>query len=160
MALQDLPDTDKVIEVLASVEAALQSIAELDKKIVTAYDETDAMDKLKGLKRWPAAVIQYEGIRAVAEGEKSSGKLGASVELFVTVMVINQGEFPVGTDTKVPTIRLLTAIRRTMLGRTSPAGHKWAFVVEAAAETKSNLVFWVQRWKTPLQLQVHPNSVA
>jgi hypothetical protein len=160
MALQDYPDTDKVIACIDDATSRVQSVAELEKRVVTAYDENDAMDQLKGLTRWPAAVIQYEGIRAVSESDKSSMKIGASTEMYLTVMVINQGQSLVKTDTKVPTIRLLTLLRRKFLGQTSPSGHKWCFVVEAAAETKQGLIFWVQRWRVPLQLQVHPQSEA
>ena len=149
-----LPDTDKVVATLMDLQAAVQSIAEFESRCLLVFDDNDAMDQLKGLKRWPAAVIQYEGMRAASE-QGATSKIGNSVVLIASVLVINQQETLIRTDTKVPTLLLLTQLRRKLLNRRSPGGHYWGFVVEAAAQTKSNLTFWVQRWQVPLQLQMN-----
>jgi hypothetical protein len=153
--LADSEDKDKVIATIEDVKAAVQSIAEFTDRCLIVFDEDDALSSLKGLARFPAAVIQYEGMRAVSESEKSSNKTGASTELIVSIMVINQSNALVKSDTKIPTIKLLTLLRRQMLGRKTPGGHQWAFVVEAAAKSKDNMVFWIQRWKCPLILQMN-----
>jgi hypothetical protein len=157
MALLDYPDTDLVIACLQDAQAKVQSVAELEKRSLLVFDDMDAMDQLAALKRWPAAVVQYEGMRSEAEN-KVTDKIGASVLLYVSVMVINQGETLIKTDTKIPTLLLLTQLRRKFLNKKAPSGHKWKFMLEAAADSKSGLTFWVQRWQVPLQLQVNSEA--
>jgi hypothetical protein len=135
---------------VADVESVLQSIATLQGKVIHIYSEEEMVNETTKVKM-PAAGVLYEGMRSVAE--QGSNQRGVSGELIISIMLLNtQGKaFGSAADTKVATMALLGSIRRGMMGRTSPTGHKWRFIVEAAAAPKAGLVFWVQRWSTPIQ---------
>ena len=145
------PDKDRVVECINDIIEAVQSVAEFEQRVATVFDEEDAMNQLKGLARWPAAVVQYEGMKAV-EGQQA-GNWPNAATLIMSILVVNQGQRLIKTDTKVSTLLLLTQLRKTLLGRTAPSGHKWKFVVEAAASEKNGLIFWVQRWQCNLVFQ-------
>jgi hypothetical protein len=147
-----LPDTDRVAACLLDLQAAVQSIANFKGRTALVFDEEEAVEKLKAISNLPAAVIMYEGMRSQNIGG-ATGDSGSSVVLGGTIMVLNDGEQLVATDTKIPTIKLLTAIRDVMLFRKSPSGHKWKFVLEAAATWDGDTSFWVQRWQVALQFQ-------
>lgn len=159
MAAQ-IEDTDKVIACVEDVKQAVQSVAEFTNRTVFVYDQKDAADKLKGLQVFPAATIIYEGMRVVESSNpapQSSGRMGSSANLVVSIMVVDQGnQGLIKSDTRIPVMNLLGKLRRQMLDRRSPAGHFWKFVVEAEAAPANGLIFWVQRWQTPLQLQHGP----
>lgn len=143
-------------QIITQAIAVLQSIAQLQNKVVFVYDDDDLADKLKGVKTYPAVGIIYEGMRAVmTPGESykaTTGKLGMSAELVISFVIAQQPETIVATDAKTPVIILLDAIRSSMMGTRSATGHLWRFVVEAPAVKSKGLAFWVQRWSVPVQL--------
>jgi hypothetical protein len=155
-----IDDTDKVIACVQDVKDAVQSVAEFANRMVFVYDQKDAADKLKGLRTFPAAAIVYEGMRVSETSspvQHSSGRMGSSVTLVTSIMIVDQGDGGlIKVDNRVSVMNLLGKVRRQMLDRRSPSGHYWKFVVEAEAAPANGLVFWIQRWQTPLQLQHGP----
>jgi hypothetical protein len=139
-----------VVQCLTHMVQAVQSIAQFSSTPVLVFDQDDAEEKLRGLNKFPGAVVQYEGMRSTGNPSNSGSN---SAILVASILVINTGEKLIRTDTKVPTIKLLTELRGALLHQKAPNGHFWQFLVEAAASTKGNLSFWVQRWQVPIQFQ-------
>ena len=130
------------------LKAHLTSLSSFQGKTFEVYSEAELMDRSKGL-MFPAAGVVYEGMRAIPESDKESHKVGISCELVAAIMVIQKPEIK---DAKKRPLSLLDSIREEILGKRSPTGHFWKFVVEAAAVEKSGAVIWLQRWSTPVQL--------
>lgn len=143
--------TEVVSVCVAAMQAAVQSIAELENKSVHILNEDNLLDRLKGV-ALPAAGILYEGMRA--QPESGAAKTGSHAEIVISVIVVSPSP---GTNQlsgmKTNTIEILDKLRTALLTTISPTGHRWRFVVEAAADEKSSHVFWVQRWATTIILQ-------
>jgi hypothetical protein len=137
--------------VVAEVMGRVQLIAQLANKIVFVYDDSDLADKIKGVKTFPAVGIIYDGMRSVPE-RGPSARVGLSAEVVISIVLVMQPETLFQADAKTPVIDLLTLIRNSMMATRSVTGHFWHFLVEAPADTKSGLAFWVQRWSVPIQL--------
>lgn len=136
---------------VTAMTGLVQSIADVNGKTFQIY-EADELEDIAKLTKFPAAGVIYEGMRSVPESEKQTDKLGYSSELILSLCVLNQGE-KLGTEGhKDPSMLLMDVLRKAILGKTSPTGHKWRFVVEAPAAAKKNRVIWVQRWAAPVQL--------
>lgn len=153
MDLSQLPDDDSVIKCLREVEEAVQSVAHFKDRTMFVYDEGDLSNKIRGVVKFPAVGIVYEGIRSVDAQKPNS--LGSSVELIVSLMVVNKLEntMVATSDGKTPALLYLGQLRRALLDRRSPTGHHWRFLVEAPAKPSQGLTFWIQRWSVPLMLQ-------
>jgi hypothetical protein len=135
---------------MADLKTVLQSIAKLKGKIVQVYDHSELQDKAKPLKL-PACGIIYEGMRSVGESG-SSAKLGTSCELVASIIMMDTLTNMGAANTYENAPAILDAIREGMMGRRSPTGHFWKFIVEAAAQPSHGTVLWVQRWSCPVQL--------
>jgi hypothetical protein len=135
---------------VADVELVLQSIASLKGKVLNVYSEEELTTSTSAMS-YPACGVVYEGMRSVSE-EGSTSKTGNSCELVVSVLLVDMYGAVAKTAVKKNAAPILDAIRDSMMGRKSPTGHKWRFVVEAAASPKQGIVLWVQRWSCPVQL--------
>lgn len=142
----------KATDCVNAFMAVVQAIPALHDRTVFAYNEDDFMDNIKGLVKYPGVAIVYEGMRSVPE-VGSTAKVGVSGELVISLILIEQGDAIRSTDTKkVNAINYLDEIRGKIMGTRSPTGHYWHFLVEAPAELRRGMVFWVSRWSTPIQL--------
>lgn len=142
---------DAATKCLADVEEVLQSIAKLKGKVVQVYSEEELLDTTKPLV-YPACGVTYEGMRSVAEAGATM-KTGNSAELVMSIILIDTAvAVTAASNVKKQTPPILDAIRDLMMGRKSPTGHRWRFIVEASAVPKSGTVIWVQRWSCPVQL--------
>jgi len=137
-------------DVLADVMARLNTIPAIAQKIVVVYGEDDLSKKVAGITT-PGLGIQYEGMRSVGDSGSTS-KAGVSAEMVFSLIVIQTPETFVRTDIKGQTINLLDSIRDSLIAQKSPTGHIYRFVVEAPAELKQGMTFWVQRWSVPIQV--------
>ncbi len=137
---------------IADVTTVLQSIASLKGKVVNVYSEDELIDSTT-LITYPAVGVVYEGMRSVEE-MGSTNKVGNSCELVVSIILIDTYTKTTQTAAKKQAAPILDKVRELMMANTrrSPTGHKWRFVVEAAATPKQGVVLWVQRWSTPVQL--------
>jgi hypothetical protein len=122
-------------------------------KIVIAYNESDMLDLLAGVRSYPAVGIIYEGMRSQPEAG-STAKVGVSCEIVVSFVLVEQGDAVVSTDQKkTRAIDYLDAMRGQFMGlRSTVTQHFWHFLVESPAELKAGMVVWVQRWSLPVQL--------
>lgn len=138
------------------VEQVLQSIASLKGKVLNVYGEEELMDSTSII-TYPACGIVYEGMRSLEEGG-ATNKVGTSSELVISIILIDTYTKMTKAGSRKNAAPILDAIRETMMQvkRRSPTGHKWRFIVEAAASPKSGVVLWVQRWSTPVQLVSAP----
>jgi hypothetical protein len=135
---------------VTDVEQVLQSIAKLSGKVLQVYSEEDLLNKTKSL-QFPCAGVTYEGMRASAE-QAPTGRMGIAGELVISIVLVESFSNIHAGNTKAITTKLLDDIRGQMMGRRSPSGHYWRFIVEAAAAPKNGSVFWLQRWQTPVLL--------
>jgi hypothetical protein len=145
-----------VLQCVMSMKEIVQSIAALQGKVVFVVDQDDLVAQLKGVRSFPAAGIMYEGMRS-RENDGQTAKLGISADMVISIVVVNRGSDILNTDqTKLTSITLLDQIRGKVIATRSPTGHFWRFVVEAAAAENEGVVFWVQRWSTPVQVAPTP----
>ena len=148
--------TDIPNKVLFDAWNRLQSVAQLQNKIVRSFDADETIDRLRSSNNAPGAGIVYEGMRPMPENSPAA-KLGASAELIFSIILMNTGRSIVAqADTKTPTIALLAQVRAAFFGQRSPSGGFYRFMVEAPAVEKDNVVVWVQRWATPVSIAVGP----
>lgn len=136
--------------VMGEVQGLVQSIAEFTSSTVFVYDDDDLASKLKGAK-FPAIGIIYNGMRSLGQ-TGATAKIGVSCEMMFTLMLVQQGQSIVSTDTKLATIDLLDSIRGAILGVRSVTGHFYHFMMEAQGRPSKGLIFWGQRWSVPVQL--------
>lgn len=136
---------------IEDLQSKLQGLPEVAAKTFWVYDEADLFDTVKQL-QFPATGVVYEGIRAVSETDKSSGRQGISGELIASVALLILPGIKGSASVKVQAVDFLDQMRNTIMGTRSPTGHLWKFVVEAAATEKNGAVVWLQRWSTPIQL--------
>lgn len=130
----------------------LQSIAELNGKVIQVYNVDDLMSNLVGVK-YPAGGVLYDGMRSVPEaGAGPTDRKGLSAELIISVLLVMRTESFGPTDQPNQATVLLDTIRDKIKGTNGPSMHKWRFVVEAAAAERKGNILWVQRWALPLQL--------
>ena len=135
--------------------ASMQSIAKLNNKVLFSANEDSFLDNIKGVKSFPAGFVLYEGMRATPE--QGSLKIGGMAEMVFSLVVVSRDTAILSTDqAKDEAIKILDALRHGLLGVTSPTGHKWKFLVEAAASERDGALFWVQRWSTPISLVGRP----
>ena len=137
--------------VVQEVLARVQSIAQLTNKAVFVYNDDDLADKIKGVKTYPAVGIIYDGMRSLGSSGQTA-KFGISAEIVISIVLVMQPETLIAADAKTPVIDLLGQIRAMMMATRSVTGHFWHFLVEAPADKRSGLAFWVQRWSVPIQL--------
>lgn len=143
------PATEMVLACVQTVQTAVQSIALLKDRTVMVLNEENLMDKLKAV-TLPAAGVLYEGLRATPE--RGAQQVGAMAECVVSVILVTPTPGAAPKADKTPLFTLLDALRVKLMATNSPSGHKWKFIVEAAADEKNGVVFWVQRWSTPVIL--------
>lgn len=136
---------------VADVEQRLQSIAVLAGKVLFVSDEDELADKLKAGVSYPAAAVVYEGMQSMPEA-KESHRVGLTSEMVIMICLVNRPSALVSSDTKVPSLQILTDIREKMKDSRSPTGHFWRFVVEAPVKNSNGIAFWIQRWSCPVQL--------
>lgn len=132
------------------VASVLQLIASLKSKVLHVYSDEELTESTSAMS-YPACGVVYEGMRSLAEDGPTS-KTGTSSELVVSVLLVDIYGSVAKSAVKKNAAPILDAIRDAMMGRVSPTGHKWRFVVEAAATPKKGIVLWVQRWSVPVQL--------
>jgi hypothetical protein len=132
-------------------KSALQSIAELNGKVLQSYSDTDLMNQMK-LGTRPCAGLLYEGIVASADNASSTAKLGISGTLGVSIILLVDGKSAGSERGFDPAVALLDKIRSVGIGQRSPTGHHWRYVAEGQATEKSGVVVWIQRWAAPIQL--------
>lgn len=95
----------------------------------------------------PAIGILYEGARSIdATGGRS---VGGSAELVFSLCLLTESNTLAPTERAPEASAILDALRKAIQGKVSPTGHKWAWVLEAPAAEKGNLLMWIQRWRTP-----------
>jgi hypothetical protein len=143
--------TQLISACVTDLSTRLQSIADLDNKVLFVFGQNDLEDKIKGAKFLPAVGVVYEGTRAIPDPGVTA-KLGGSAEAVFSLLVINRPDNLFNADIKTSTLNLLDTIRSKILATRGPTGHFWRFVVEAAADEQKGVVFWVQRWSIPIQL--------
>lgn len=136
---------------VAAMLERVQSIADVNGKALQIYD-AEELTKVGGYVTYPAAGVIYEGMRSVPEAEKATLRAGYSSELILTVCVINQAENLGNAGFKDSSMLLMDKLRDAILGKKSPTGHIWKFIVEAPAAAKKDKVIWIQRWSAPIQL--------
>ena len=126
-------------------------------KVVTAYDENDLLDVLKGVRSYPAVGIVYEGMRSLSE-EGPTARVGLSAEVVLGFVLVERGDEIHNTlQKKVRAIEYLDAMRLQFAGkRSTVTNHFWHFMVEAPAALRTGAVCWVQRWSLPLPLPHNP----
>lgn len=134
---------------VADVKLALQSIAELTGKIVSVYSEEELMDASKGI-AFPCIGVVYEGMRS--SPEPGSAKTGMAAELIVSLIMVERAAAAGESYTKNAALATLDDTRKALIGRQSPTGHKWRFIMEAPASEKKGTIIWLQRWATPAML--------
>jgi hypothetical protein len=140
------------VDLVNAMTASIQLIPAFTNKSIWAYNDDDLIDKIKGLAVFPGIAVVYEGMRSKPEVGVSA-KVGISAEAVISLVVIDQGEAIVRTDQrKINVITYLDALRSGIMATRSPTSHFWQFLVEAPAEVKKGMVFWVSRWSTPIQL--------
>jgi len=151
----------KLIGVIEEAEKRLLQLnappVNLTGKVVTAYDENDLLDVLKGVRSFPAVGIVYEGMRSMSE-EGPTARVGISCEIVLGFVLVERGDEIHRTDQKkVRAIEFLDAMRYQFMGKKSTVtGHFWHFVVESPAALRTGAVCWVQRWSLPVQLPHQP----
>lgn len=101
-----------------------------------------------------ASLIKRPAVGVMYEGARSTGgqQIGMGAEMVYSLFILTEknviapqlSTLAVATESQV----ILDAVRAKIQGIKSPAGHKWKWVLEAAAATKGNLLVWVQRWST------------
>jgi len=135
---------------IRSIQGTVQSIAVLKDKHVFTLDDENLMARLKGVVP-PAAGIMYEGLRSTGDTGVSA-RVGISGEIIISVVLISQSPKFSLREESIPAVRILDDLRQKIASTRSPTGHFWKFVVEAAADEKQGVVFWIQRWSAPVQM--------
>ena len=155
--LGNQPSPSAVIE---DVQTALQSIANLQNRSVFVYDDSDLQDKIKTIRSFPAVGVIYDGMRSVGDDSPKghTQRKGVSAELVISLVFIMQPETIIKSDAKTPVIDLMNTVRSMMIGKLSPTGHQYRFVLEAPAALKNGMAFWVQRWAVPIQFPPAPGN--
>lgn len=143
------PATEIVQACIQSVQTAVQSVALLRTRTVMVLNEENLMDKLKGV-NLPAVGVLYEGLRGVPD--RGAAQTGGMAEIVISVILVTPAPSSAPMADKTPLFTLLDSVRSTLMATRSPGGHFWKFVVEAAADEKSSVVFWVQRWSTIISI--------
>jgi hypothetical protein len=126
---------------------------DLKNRVFKTYSEDDLLDVLKGIKSYPAVGIAYDGM--ISESEPGlTHKVGVSNTVIISFILVQSGDANFRTDQKrAKAIDVLDLMRDRFLGQRSAAtSHYWLFLSETAAELKSGMVCWVQRWRIPVQL--------
>lgn len=141
---------DLATKCVDDIETRLKTMAGMSKRVFHIYSEDDLMDITKGLV-FPCMGVVYNGIRAIPEAG-STGKQGGSGELVITVMLFFRDESKAANSLKLSATELLDDVRDAIMGTRSPSGHFWRFQLEAPVEGKKNVLSYVQRWSTPVQL--------
>jgi hypothetical protein len=123
-------------------------------KAVLVYNVEDLLGAIKNLR--PAVGIVYEGARSIDTGTggpaRTTDKVGASGEVvFSLVLVAEVSVLSQLADTMTNAHVLLDSLRAAIQGTRSPTGHKWKWVLEAPAATKSGAAVWIQRYSCPVQ---------
>jgi hypothetical protein len=145
--------SSRVVEVVNAMMATMQEIPGLRNKVLFTYDDEDLMNQIKVVRNLPVLGIIYEGIHSLAE-PSPSGRVGISSELILSLALIDQGEgVQRSPQNKIDSLELLDAMREKIINTRSPTGHFWRFMVETNAVLKANVVVWVQRYSTPIQLR-------
>lgn len=139
----------KIVDCITDLKERLQSIAPLTGRIEVAWTPEDLTAIFKNMPA-PAVGIVYEGQRSTTESGASVKQGFASQAVFGIYLLWGLPVPVPGADAKTPLIEMLDEMRNVMLDRSSPAGHKWHFMVEALADTVGKNVLWVQRWDTPV----------
>lgn len=113
-------------------------------KVVSVNTLDQVTEQLgSGLIKRPAVGVMYEGARTV-DGQP----VGMSAELVFSLFVLTEKNViaPQLSDVATETQVILDETRAAIQGIKAPTGHKWKWVLEAAAGSKGNLLVWVQRW--------------
>lgn len=147
----------QITQLLDEIKARLLTITtpvSFAGKVVVVYDPNDLMDKVKGIKVFPAIGVVYEGMASAPEDGET--KRGISAQPHFALILIEQDDSILNTSQKqYRAIDCLDAMRDQFLGtRSTNTQAYWQFLVEAAAELKSGMVCWVQRWTVPVNLRV------
>jgi len=152
MSQQPLTAGTPIANCMNALQAAVQSVSELEDKMVFVYSEDDLIDKIKGLTKYPGVGILYEGMRSEPELGRTA-KVGVSAIASFALILIDQTDTPARTDQrKVNSFMYLEDIRIKLMATRSPTGHFWRFLAEAPAAVKGGRILWFQRWVTPIQL--------
>lgn len=140
----------RISALMLDIQTAVQSIAQLQNRVIFVNDTNELIEKTKAAGKFPFVGIVYEGTRKTERPQPTSN-LGVSNEVVASLIIMTTGDYPLQQKNPYATVDLLDEIRGSLLGKTNPSGHKWGFVVEAPADVKNNVTFWVQRWSTPIQ---------
>lgn len=153
--------SSKVVNTLTEVETRVKSLTvnnvavNMTGKTILVDDASDLLEKLKGLKSYPAIGVVYEGLVSKPEAGDTA-KMGISADMGISLVLVEQGDVPFPTLAPQKTFRAidyLNAMRDEFMGtKSTVTGHFFKFEAEAAAELTKNMVVWVQRWSVPIQL--------
>ena len=128
------------------IAAKVKTVDLFKDKTFSVLSEEDLIQQGKLLKP-PFAGIMYEGIIAVG-GDPT--RQGLSTEVRVTVALGMAGRTIGNLNTRNDAAENLDAIRKEIMGKTSPTGHKWRFQMEVPAGTIGGHAVYLQRWATML----------
>lgn len=137
---------NKTVQCWEDLEARMQSIATLEKKVFKAADAENLAAQLKALPP-PAVGIVYEGSR----GQSEVGHARRGIEMvgvFGIYLVVNNLKFAPGVDTKNLSINILKEIEDSVRASKAPTGHFWQFLVQSMVSNSKDHTVWVSRWQT------------
>ncbi len=105
-----------------------------DKRFYT-YDQETFLDTTQGL-LYPCVGIVYEGITS----SDRKGDVGKSSNIsFGLILLMGEKSREVrGTESKEEITLLLDQIRKAIMGKQSPTGHKWRFSFETVHDFKED----------------------
>lgn len=110
-------------------------------KTWSLIDEDQLFNKSRALP-FPCLSVVYEGLLPSESAEGRSAALTCSLYL-----LYNSGKIG-NIDFKPEATALLDSLRDEILGRASPAGHKWTFKFESPADSLHGAMVFYQRWTT------------
>lgn len=140
------------MDCISQVEAVLKAIPTFSTRAWQVYSAEELLDRTKGVSL-PAFGVVYDGIVAPEETGRDTQKVGASGNLSVSVLFLFQtAGNSAKEDSKIYAAHVLDSIRQAMRGVRAPTGHVWRFKMESLFSSKGNLVTYIQRWGTPIQL--------
>lgn len=139
------------VNCIEDLETRVKRVALLTGRTFHVFSEADIMAKTRNV-TMPCAGIGYLGLTPTEDGGKSSVKMGISAILTASIMVFFRQQTFSTADQKDEIIQTMDSIRSEVIRTRSPSGHFWEFKAELPGGAAGDILSYVQRWATPVQL--------
>lgn len=136
-----------VTDAVVQLKSVLETLPQIQRKVVYLYDQEDLMNFTKKL-GLPAVGVVYIGMK----GNEDSSKTGLAAELVCDIYVIGaetcQGPLCEAKHNHTKLLDDIRSVIRCTPLNSSGAKRKWKFISEQPALFEEGVMAYVQRWST------------